>query len=54
MDDSIKLTNEEFEVLDDYLFRKLCKLKDAGLEDAKCYVALSSVRSKLRKQQYGG
>lgn len=44
----IDLTADEIEVLDDYIFRKLCKLKDAGLEDARCYKHLSSVHHKLK------
>lgn len=44
---TIQLTEEEAEVLDDYIFRKACRLKEAGLEDSKCYPNLMSVHRKI-------
>lgn len=43
----IELTEEEADVLDDYIFRKACRLSDAGLEDSKCYPNLMSVHHKI-------
>ena len=34
---NIKLTEEEAEVVSDYIFRKVCRLEDAKLEDSYCY-----------------
>ena len=44
----IDLTYEEREVLLDYLFRKLTNLKNAGLEDSKCYPLLQSAYYKIK------
>ena len=32
----IELTEEEAEVVSDYIFRKVCKLEDDKLEDSYC------------------
>lgn len=45
----VVLTEEEARILDEYAFKKSCKLKDSGLEDAVCYRALMSSHNKLRK-----
>ena len=42
------LTYEESKVVSDYLFRKACKLKEAGLEDSECYPLLMSAYHKIR------
>ena len=44
---NIKLTEEEAEVVSDYIFRKACKLEDAKLEDSYCYPRLYSAYHKL-------
>ena len=43
----IELTEEEAEVAGDYVFRKVCKLEDAKLEDSYCYPRLYSAYHKL-------
>ena len=43
----IELTEEEAEVVSDYIFRKVCKLEDAKLEDSYCYPRLYSAYHKL-------
>ena len=43
----IELTEEEAEVVSDYIFRKVCKLEDAKLEDSYCYSRLYSAYHKL-------
>ena len=43
----IELTEEEAEVVSDYIFRKVCRLEDAKLEDSYCYPRLYSVYHKL-------
>lgn len=43
----MKLTNEEIEVLDNYLFKKIINLENANLTDSKCYPILCSIRRKL-------
>ena len=44
---NIKLTEEEAEVVSDYIFRKVCKLEDAKLKDSYCYPRLYSAYHKL-------
>ena len=44
---NIKLTEEEAEVISDYVFRKVCMLEDAKLEDSYCYPRLYSAYRKL-------
>ena len=44
---NIKLTEEEAEVVSDYIFRKVCRLEDAKLEDSYCYPRLYSAYHKL-------
>ena len=43
----IELTKEEAEVVSDYIFRKVCRLEDAKLEDSYCYPRLYSAYHKL-------
>ena len=43
----IELTEEEAEVVGDYIFRKVCRLEDAKLEDSYCYPRLYSAYHKL-------
>lgn len=47
---TLNLTDKEIEVLDDYIFRKVCRLLDSGLEDSKCCIQLSSVHKKIQKE----
>ena len=43
----IELTEEEAEVVSDYIFRKVCRLEDAKLEDSYCYPRLYGAYHKL-------
>ena len=43
----IELTEEEAKVVSDYIFRKVCRLEDAKLEDSYCYPRLYSAYHKL-------
>ena len=43
----IELTEEEAEVISNYIFKKVCRLEDAKLEDSYCYPRLYSVYHKL-------
>lgn len=45
----LELTKDEAEVLEEYLFRKCCRLEDAGLTDSRCYPLLFSIRQKILK-----
>ena len=47
----IELTEEEAEVLSNYLDRKLYRLEEAGLTDAICYKNLYQVRRKLNRKK---
>ena len=44
---NIKLTEEEAEVVSNYIFKKVCRLEDAKLEDSYCYPRLYSAYHKL-------
>ena len=44
---NIKLTEEEAEVISNYIFKKVCRLEDANLKDSYCYPRLYSVYHKL-------
>lgn len=46
----IELTEEEAEVVSDYLFRKCYKLEQANLKESRCYPNLFSVYTKIQKQ----
>ena len=43
----IELTEEEAEVISNYIFKKVCRLEDAKLEDSYCYPRLYSAYRKL-------
>ena len=43
----IELTEEEAEVISNYIFKKVCRLEDAKLEDSYCYPRLYSAYYKL-------
>ena len=43
----IELTEEEVEVISNYIFKKVCRLEDAKLEDSYCYPRLYSAYRKL-------
>ena len=43
----IELTEEEVEVVSNYIFKKVCRLEDAKLEDSYCYPRLYSAYHKL-------
>ena len=43
----IELTEEEAEVVSNYIFKKVCRLEDANLKDSYCYPRLYSAYCKL-------
>ena len=43
----IELTEEEAEVISNYIFKKVCRLEDANLKDSYCYPRLYSAYRKL-------
>ena len=43
----IELTEEEAEVVSNYIFKKVCRLEDAKLEVSYCYPRLYSAYHKL-------
>ena len=43
----IELTEEEAEVVSNYILKKVCRLEDAKLEDSYCYPRLYSAYHKL-------
>ena len=43
----LELTEEEAEVISNYIFKKVCRLEDAKLEDSYCYPRLYSAYRKL-------
>ena len=43
----IELTKDEAEVISNYIFKKVCRLEDAKLEDSYCYPRLYSAYRKL-------
>ena len=43
----IELTKEEAEVISNYIFKKVCRLEDAKLEDSYCYPRLYNAYHKL-------
>lgn len=46
----VELNNEELEILENYIFKKLINLENSNLTDAKCYRILYSIRQKLIKE----
>ena len=46
---TINLSEEEAEMLDDYIERKCYKLEQANLTDSKCYPLLYSVHRKIKR-----
>jgi hypothetical protein len=46
---TIELTEDEAEVVDNYIFKKMCRLEDAHLEESFCYPNLSSVHRKIQR-----
>lgn len=49
MNMKVDFTQDEMEVVEKYLFRKICKLEDSDLKDSYCYPRLTSFRTKLVK-----
>ena len=47
----IELTDEEAEVLSNYLDRKLYRLEEAGLTASYCYPKLYSIKHKISLQK---
>ena len=43
----IELTKDEAEVISNHIFKKVCRLEDAKLEDSYCYPRLYSAYRKL-------
>ena len=48
---TIKLTDEEAEVLKTYLIRKTIRLEDDGLKDSKCYLTMMSILFKIYREE---
>jgi hypothetical protein len=46
---TIELTDEEAEVVDNYIFRKMCRLEDANLTESFCYPRLASAHRKIQR-----
>jgi len=46
---TIELTDEEAEVVDNYIFRKMCRLEDADLMESFCYPRLASAHRKIQR-----
>jgi len=46
---TITLTKDEAEVVDNYIFRKMCRLEDANLMESHCYPNLASVHRKIQR-----
>lgn len=44
-------TDDEIEVISDYLLRKIMRLEEAHLEDSRCYPLLVSFRQKLLNEK---
>jgi len=47
----LELTEEEAEVLADYLFKKCARLEESGLTDSRCYPLLYSIKHKINEQK---
>lgn len=47
---TVDLTEEEAEVIDNYIFRKASRLEEANLTDSYCYPKLMAVHHKLQKK----
>ena len=47
---TITLTKEEAEVVDNYIFRKMCRLEDANLTESFCYPRLANAHRKIQKE----
>ena len=45
----VELTEEEAEVVDNYIFRKMCRLEDANLKESFCYPRLYNAHRKLSR-----
>lgn len=43
-------TEDEIEVISDYLLRKMMRLEESGLADSYCYPRIASFRAKLLKK----
>lgn len=43
----ITLNDNEVEVLDNYLTRKVMRLEESGLADSRCCLAMTSILAKL-------
>lgn len=48
--EELDLTQEEAEVLEYTIFKRLCRLEECGLTDSYCYPRLYSARQKLKKK----
>lgn len=47
----LNLTDNEVEVLTDYLTRKAMRLEESGLQDSKCCLAMNSILLKICKEK---
>ena len=46
-------TEDEIEVVSDYLLRKMMRLEESGLTDSYCYPRIASFRAKLLRKDRG-
>lgn len=46
----LELTEKESEILDNYIFKKICRLEESNLTDSLCYANLLSIHHKLNKK----
>ena len=45
-----EFTEDEIEVVSDYLLRKMMRLEESGLTDSYCYPRIASFRAKLLRK----
>ena len=48
---TITLTDEEVDVLKDYLTRKTMRLEECGIKDSRCYLAMMSILFKIYREE---
>ncbi len=48
---TLKLSQDEAEMLENYLFKKQINLEASNLTDAKCYGLIISIRNKLKEAE---
>lgn len=48
---TLNLTDNEIDVLTDYLTRKAMRLEESGLHDSRCCLAMNSILLKIHKEK---